>query len=630
MTSNGSHSDGTGYTPTSPTPTTSPSLFVRSISTPITSIYMSDSDSATRESDARDSTSRPTRERKTTKHYVAGVANQSTTFTQPTASSAARSNARRTSTSSSHRATSTPSTGIPATHSIRRHSRQDSNSNSIPSTTPLPLPVSSVRPDLRQSATFAPESPQAPGAFVPETRTAPNSPIQPTRDDYIPQSPPLRPRSAAELIRTPDRLATPSRAARLEEFEVDHLLTRPGLRPATLPPFLADQDLQSFPPTTSRISRAHFSSTSQFSAIPEDEMWDGPSTIPDPRDDVIRRTLRQLEEPEIEGEPSLRSSLEGWATGDTQLEDFRFLPNGAIMYLSPTRPEDVSGLILTLQEIINAVIRLEGTRSKPYDLRGVDTLWHSFVHGHSDAYVIENIYKRRTLRGLAIFDKTIRRLRNEVVISPATTATELDEDRRLANASGDLQRVMRLYSEKTPMVYHPRSPDSSLSSLLFKGTTPSFPSIQDKEDAFFQTTQIPLPPSTSSSPSNEQRNPQSPLIVMATTTTTTSMPGLVSTSNVNAPSSSTPSTIMGLNQAPTQPSGGSSLVQVTPATPIRGDRLGIPVTAPSGVAVTPRTNVQWNNVTPGLASISTGLPSAIPGQPTTVNLPAPLYSSTLR
>lgn len=104
---------------------------------------------------------------------------------------------------------------------------------------------------------------------------------------------------------------------------------------------------------------------------------------------------------------------------------------------------------------------------------------------------------------------------------------------------------------------------------------------------------------------------------MATTTTTTTMPGLTSSFNSNVPSALT------LSTNAMQP----QTVQVLPATPIRGDGLGVPVAAPTGIAITPQSNVQWNSITLGLASISMGPSSLAPGQSSSVNLPAPLFST---
>lgn len=634
MTSNGSYSDGTGYTPTSPT-STSPSLSARSIPTQLTSVHMSDSDSGARDSDNnRDIGTRPSRERKAITRYIAGLANQPTTLTQPTAASAARANARKSSQLNPSKTTSSWSNGQPATHSIRNRPRQGSNSvppptihsSPAPGHTPLPtsLPIR-VRATFAKDQAAAPSSPQAPGAFVSEVRSARNSPIL-SFTNTLPQSPVQRPHSAAEVDGLISQHATPSRAARHEESEVDFLLTQPGLHQGAPSSFLTEQTSQYSPPATSRLSRAHFSSISQFAAIPEDETWNVPNPLSDPRDDALRRIIVQLEDPEVEGELSLRQQLEGWATEDTKLEDVQVLPNNSVIYNSPLRPEDVPGLILTLQELISATLRLEGTRSKPFDLRGVDTLWRSFLHGDPDAFVIENIYKRRTLKGLTILDKAVRRINNEIVLSPATTTSDLFESRHVADQRGDLQGLLRMYSDKAPLVYRPRTPDSS---LLFKGMTPSLPSLQDKENEFLRSSSIPLPLSMPSSPRLDDREHQSPVIVMATTTTTTTMPGLTSSLNPNAPATSTPSTYVLPPQTTVQNPlpGGSSNVQVMPATPIRGDRLGVPVGAPTGIAITPRSNVQWNSITPGAASISTGLPGLAPGQPVTVNLPTPLFST---
>lgn len=161
MTSTGSYSDRTGYSPTSPTPTTSPALSLRSLSTPITSIYMSDSDSANRESDAPESSGRPTRERKQPKRFIAGATNIGSSLTRPTAASAARTAARRP--ANTTRAASMPVTGLPATHNIRRHiqspnapSSQDRPS--LPHTTSLP-PSIPARPDISPNTIPLPISP---------------------------------------------------------------------------------------------------------------------------------------------------------------------------------------------------------------------------------------------------------------------------------------------------------------------------------------------------------------------------------------------------------------------------------------------------------------------------------------
>lgn len=156
MTSNSSHSDGTGCTPTSPS-STSPALSPRSTPTQFTSIHMSDSESGTRDSDTCNSGSRPSREHKAISRYIAGLSNQPTTLTQPTAASVARTNARKSSQVLPQNVMSPLIAGQPATHSIRNRSRRSSGSvpSPIPPTTSQ-IPSQSLLPS-RVRMTFAKE-----------------------------------------------------------------------------------------------------------------------------------------------------------------------------------------------------------------------------------------------------------------------------------------------------------------------------------------------------------------------------------------------------------------------------------------------------------------------------------------
>lgn len=249
----------------------------------------------------------------------------------------------------------------------------------------------------------------------------------------IPQSPIQRPHSAAEVDGLLSQHTALSRAVCQEESEVDILLTQPISRQSAISSFTINPDSEYPSPIQSRLSQAHFSSISQFTTIPEDGAWNVPELMPNPIHTLLWRIITQLEEPEVDGELSLQQQLERWATKDTRLEDVQVLPNNSVAYHSPLRPDDVAGLILTLQELLSATIHLEGTHSKPYDLRGVDTLWHSFLHGDPDTFVIKNIYKKRTLKGLTVLDKAVRRINNEVVLSPTTTTSDLLESRATAD-----------------------------------------------------------------------------------------------------------------------------------------------------------------------------------------------------